>query len=103
MIVEIRERVLTYLPSQLAQWIDGDKSLTPAFSEVPPILKNQPKYHFAEMLALRNYHEAEGWVGFAHYAIGPQYPQSQRRLVSCLVSLCDMTTSAPTGISTTAT
>ena len=79
MVIEIIERVLTYRPEQLAAWCSGDKSLTPEFAGIPAIVRNQPRYHFAETLTLRHYHESGGWIGFAHYALGPQFPRSQRR------------------------
>lgn len=80
MIVEIEERILDYRQEQLEAWSQGDKRIAPGFVDLPPMVHNQPRYHFAEMLVLRHYHEAQGWKGFASYALGPQYPRSQRRL-----------------------
>lgn len=79
MIVELEERVLIYKAEDLASWISGDKSIIPTFLEMASIIRNQPSRHFAEMLTLRHYHEAEQWKGFESYAIGAQYPASQRR------------------------
>ena len=79
MIVELQERIVEYAASQLTAWIAADKSLVPAFADRPPILAAQPSHHFAEALTLRDYHEREGWMGFAHYAIGDQYLGSARR------------------------
>ena len=79
MMIEICERVLFYRHKQLDAWIGGDKSITPDFAARPPIIINQPRYHFAEMFVLRHYYETEQWKGFASYALGQQYPRSERR------------------------
>lgn len=75
----IDEIVLDYDPDELTRWKSGDKSLAPAFVARPDIWLTQPKYHFGEAFVLRHYHRKEGWLGFADYAIGPQYPNSERR------------------------
>jgi hypothetical protein len=78
MLVEVRETVLVYQQAQLDAWKRGDKSLIPAFVDVPPIVTNQPRYLFGEMFALRHYYESGAWTGFKWYALGPQYPGSDR-------------------------
>jgi hypothetical protein len=77
--VEIAERIISYKEPQLAAWALGDKSIAPPFFAIPPIIRNQPRYHFAETLVVRHFYDTEGWEGFTSYALGPQYPRSQRR------------------------
>lgn len=79
MKVIIEERVLTYEPQQLVAWRNGDKSMIPDFVDVPDIVRNQPRYRFVEMFALRWYHENEGWLGFADYELGGALLGSARR------------------------
>ncbi len=76
---EVEERVLPFRAKQLEAWKKGDKSIAPPYSVVPPIVRNQPAYHFAETLALRDYYDKDGWQGFSSYALGAQYPNSERR------------------------
>ena len=76
---EIEERVLPFRAKQLEAWKKGNKSIAPPYFAVPPIVRNQPAYHFAETLALRHYYDTEGWQGFSSYALGAQYPKSERR------------------------
>jgi len=76
---EIHERVLPFRARQLEAWKKGNKSIAPPYFAVPPIVRNQPAYHFAETLALRHYYDTEGWQGFSSYALGAQYPNSERR------------------------
>ena len=76
---EIEERVLSFRAKQLEAWKKGNKSIAPPYFAVPPIVRNQPAYHFAETLALRHYYDTEGWQGFSSYALGAQYPNSERR------------------------
>jgi len=76
---EIEERVLSFRTKQLEAWKKGNKSIAPPCFAVPPIVRNQPAYHFAETLALRHYYDTEGWQGFSSYALGAQYPNSERR------------------------
>jgi hypothetical protein len=47
---------------------------------MPPIFYKQQRYHFAETLVLRHYYDTEGWEGFTSYALGSQYPRSERRV-----------------------
>ena len=75
----VSETVLTYQRAELEAWKKGDWSVIPAFVDVPDIIRHQPTYHFGEMLVLRHYHDTGGWQGFASYALGPQYPGSERR------------------------
>lgn len=79
-IVEITECVLSYGEDQLEAWVRGDKSIAPPFFVIPPIVRNQPRYHFAETLVLRHYYDTDQWEGFTSYALGSQYPRSQRRV-----------------------
>jgi hypothetical protein len=79
MIVKIRETVLKYSDHELKVWSDGDKSIAPDFAPIHPIIKNQPRYHFAEMFTLRHYYELEQWKGFTSFALGPQYQGSESR------------------------
>jgi hypothetical protein len=78
----ITEVVLSYQAAVREKWNAGDKSLLPPFAERPPILFEQPHYHFGEALALRHYHMMLpfGWKGFSNYALGKQFPHSARRL-----------------------
>jgi len=77
--LSINDIVLDYDPDELTRWKSGDKSLAPAFMARPKIWQTQPRYHFGEAFVLRHFHVNEGWFGFADYAIGPQYPNSERR------------------------
>ena len=77
--VVIEETVLTYRQEQLRAWKAGDRSIAPAFLKITTNYRNQPHYHFGETFTLRHFHKTEGWKGFASYALGPQYPGSQRR------------------------
>ena len=77
--VVIEETVLTYRREQLKAWKTGDRSIAPAFLKITTNYQNQPHYHFGETFTLRHFHKTEGWKGFASYALGPQYPGSQRR------------------------
>jgi len=79
MIVEITETVLTYDAGLLQAWRNGDKSIAEGLFQITPNYLNQPSYGFGEAFTLRHFHEAEGWSGFASYALGPQYPGSRRR------------------------
>lgn len=71
MYFEIQEKVIYYGKSQLVAWKNGDKSLTPDFLEIHPMMKNQKDYHFGEIFVLRHYYETEGWKGFNSYALSP--------------------------------
>ncbi len=84
--MQIEETVLTYRPEQLQAWKAGDRSIAPTFAEITPNYQNQPTFHFGEMFALRHFLESEGWKGFAQYALGPQYPGSERRLAGRLMA-----------------
>lgn len=78
-ITKVSELVLTYAQCELDAWRKGDRSLIPSFVEVDESFANQRAYRFGEMLALGHYHETAGWLGFSAYALGTQYPQSERR------------------------
>ena len=69
-----------YADDQLRVWKAGDKSLAPSFLTVPPVVRNQPSYHFGEVFTIRSYHERGGWLGCLLYALGNQYPKSKDRL-----------------------
>jgi hypothetical protein len=79
-VVDIRETVLVYKREDYAAWVQGDKSLIPDFVPIPAIVWSQPRKHFGEAFALRHYHETYGWTGSWFYALGPQYPGSERRM-----------------------
>ena len=64
------EMVLTYRAEQYDSWVGGDKSLVPPWHEVHDIVRNQPRYHFAEFLALDHFHRTEGWRGFRFFVLG---------------------------------
>ena len=77
--VEIQEQVLSFRAKQLSAWKKGDKSIAPPYFVMPDIVRNQPAFHFAETLTLRDYYDREGWHGFSSYALGSQYSNSERR------------------------
>ncbi|MBI4731165.1 MAG: VRR-NUC domain-containing protein [Chloroflexi bacterium] len=82
MVTEIVEKVIYYPKEQLEAWKQGDKRLVPEFvnEEERKQIRNQPKYHFGEIFALRHY-QREGWLGCFSYALGDQYLRSQARKV----------------------
>lgn len=80
MIIELKEKVLTYKQTQLVAWKNGDKHLMPDFVEDRSFLETQPEYSFGEAFVLRSYNKGEGWKGFMSYALGKQYPKSKARL-----------------------
>lgn len=71
-IVSTREKVLVYKKEQLESWRAGDKGLVSDFMTVPPAVEHQPVYHFGEALALRHYHDTEGWKGYCFYTLSRQ-------------------------------
>ena len=74
-----RRRIASSMRRLRARAVHGDRSLMPIFVDPIVLLKNSPKRHFGEMFALRHYHEKEGWLGFASYALGDELPGSERR------------------------
>lgn len=70
---EFEEIVLTYSQEQRDAWNNADahgkRALIPAFHDIPPMIINQPKYHFGEFFTMRHFHETEGWLGFRFFVL----------------------------------
>ncbi|TKF14857.1 VRR-NUC domain-containing protein [Vibrio genomosp. F6] len=71
----VKETVFSYPQSMLDEWKIGHKEWIPESLFVPNEVYNQPRYHFGEYFALKQYLDA-GWQGTAYYALGDWEPNN---------------------------
>jgi hypothetical protein len=69
-----QELVLSYPKEQFDAWKRGDRSVIPAFHEVPDKVRNQQAkgmgHNFIEFFVLNYFHRTEGWKGHRYFVLG---------------------------------